>query len=83
MQFFQKGRNKTGSAAEMPLAMFILFVIFAFPLIDLVALTLSYGSVWFISFQASHTASTQTDFGSSLSAALKKTVEFNSSGFTA
>ncbi|MBK8222487.1 MAG: hypothetical protein IPK73_15805 [Candidatus Obscuribacter sp.] len=83
MQFFQKGRNKTGSAAEMPLAMFILFVIFAFPLIDLVALTLSYGSVWFISFQASHTASTQTDFGSALSAALKKTVEFNSSGFTA
>ncbi|MBK8223487.1 MAG: hypothetical protein IPK73_20940 [Candidatus Obscuribacter sp.] len=75
-------RNRAGSTAETPLIMLILFALFAFPLIDMIALALAYSTVWFVAFQTAMTASTQTDFNSSLSSLVKKTDEFNGKGFT-
>lgn len=72
----------SGSAAEMPLAMIVLFVLCAFPLLNLISLGLAYGSIWFISFQCDQSASTQTDFNGCLGAVEKRTAEFNCQGFT-
>ncbi|MBK8223483.1 MAG: hypothetical protein IPK73_20920 [Candidatus Obscuribacter sp.] len=77
-----KKRGTTGNTAEVPVVLLILFGIFAFPLIDIIALALAYSNVWFIAFQSAAAASTQTDFTSSLSATEKKTSEFNGNGFT-
>ncbi len=78
----RNSRQSIGSAAEMPLTMIILFVLGAFPLINLISLGLAYGAIWFISFQCAQSASTQTDFNSCLSAVEKRTAAFNGHGFT-
>jgi hypothetical protein len=73
-------RRATGSVAEVPWTLFVIFLLIAFPLINLISLSIAYGAVWYISFQCAQTASTQTDFGSSLASMLKKSDEINVGG---
>ncbi|MBK8223482.1 MAG: hypothetical protein IPK73_20915 [Candidatus Obscuribacter sp.] len=82
MKNYHFKRTGRGSAAEMPLTLIILFAVFAFPLIDLISLGLSYGAAWFISFQCAQSASTQPDFDGCLATLLKKTSELNGQGLT-
>jgi hypothetical protein len=77
-----RNRNASGNITELPMAMFALFLLFAFPLINLVSLVLAYAAVWYISFQSALVASTQPDFDSSLSALVKKTADLNGGGLT-
>ncbi len=76
-------RGSGGNAAEFPLALLVLFALFAFPSLNLVSIALAYGMTWFIAFQSAATASTQTEFGSSLSSVQSRASEFNSTGLTA
>ncbi|MBK8223485.1 MAG: hypothetical protein IPK73_20930 [Candidatus Obscuribacter sp.] len=82
MTYPHRSRRAAGNTAEVPVVLLLLFALFAFPLIDMIALALAYSTVWFVAFQTAMTASTQTDFNSSLSSLVKKTDEFNGKGFT-
>ncbi|MBK8223484.1 MAG: hypothetical protein IPK73_20925 [Candidatus Obscuribacter sp.] len=77
-----RSRRLAGHTAELPLVLLMLFGVFAFPLIDIIALALAYSTVWFIAFQSAAAASTQTDLSGALSALVKQSSTFNGNGLT-
>jgi len=61
-------RNKRGNMAEFPVGLFIFFMFFVFPLINLMFFAVASGTVAFITTQAAGSAAAQANFNNALSA---------------
>lgn len=66
--------------SELPIVMFIFFLIILFPLINLVAVAMASCTVYFGTLQALNRASRQPDYPTSLNAFQTAASEFNASG---
>lgn len=68
--------------AEVPLALFVLFFFFLFPLINLISCGMGAVTVYFSTGQAAHRAAEQQDYNSALAAMLDQAKIFNTSGMS-
>lgn len=75
----QRLRTRRGNFYEFAPALFVLFFLIFFPLIDLAGLAAGFGTVFFICHQNASIASTQTNFDSVLSALEQSSAHLNSS----
>lgn len=80
--FTLRRRRKGSIAAETSLALFLLVLVFGFPLINLCSIVTAYASVLFFAYNSALAASVQPDYKNSLSVLERKTAEFNKSGLT-
>jgi hypothetical protein len=77
----KKLRGTRGSQmAEVPLAMFILFFFFLFPLVNLISCAMGAATVYFSTTQNVHRAAEQQDYAGALAAFKDQATQFNNSG---
>lgn len=74
-------RSRRGSIAEVPPALFILFVVIMLPLIDLLGLALAAGAIGLTNYTCMSRAACQPTFDLALSAMSDEATSFQSTGF--
>lgn len=73
-------RSQQGSAVEFNLSLLILFVIFLFPMINLVCISIACAGSFLVAMQAAQAASTRPTYARALNAAAGEAANLNSNG---
>lgn len=73
-------RSKNGKIAELPLVLFILFVLLALPLIDLLCIVMAFGAESLMTHECATAAASQRDFDKVLTAVNEVASTFKQSG---
>lgn len=73
-------RNKKGSLAELPVVLFVLLVMFFFPLLDLAFLATGASVIYLVNLQTAIRASSQPRYADALTAVFDEATRLNTSG---